>query len=385
VKVLVVGGTGFLGYHAVLELRRRGHEVAVLALPPLPAGLLPRTVNVRLANLNQLADVAVLEILSGVDGIVYAAGIDERTVPPEPAWEFFLNGNVVPTERLFRLARKAGVRRAVVLGSYFAYFDRIWPERRLSDKHPYIRSRQEQARRAFEVAGTKLKLCVLELPYIFGSMPGVVPLWEPLVAYVRSPVPLVCTRGGTNMVSVKQVAQAVAGALEHGKGGQCYQIGDENHTWVEILQMLAAIVGRENHNVTVFTRLRLPGSEPNRRLLSGDARQGTGIGCRGAGRPDDHRNLLRSGTFTAGAPLRFWRSARRTEGHRGSLPRTPHNVVLEAVLDTVLRVAESHRLGIVNRRRVRRAALSCPALRLAASTSFPQAPLEHLQRRPSLE
>jgi dihydroflavonol-4-reductase len=249
---LVVGGTGFLGYHAVLELRRRGHEVGVLALPPLPAGLLPPKVKVTLADLNELDDAAVSEMLSGFDGVVYAAGVDERTVPPEPAREFFLRGNVVPTERFIRLARKAGVERGVVLGSYFAYFDRIWPERRLSEKHPYIYSRQEQARRAFKAAGRKLKLCVLELPYIFGAMPGRIPLWEPLVAYVQSPVPLVCTRGGTNMVSVKHIAEAIAGALEKGKGGHCYQIGDENHTWVEILQMLGAIVGRENNDVTVL-------------------------------------------------------------------------------------------------------------------------------------
>jgi nucleoside-diphosphate-sugar epimerase len=251
-RVLVVGGTGFLGYHAVLELRRRGHEVAVLALPPLPAGLLPPEVKVTLANLNQMDDSAVWQMLSGVDAVVYAAGVDERTVPPEPAREFFLRGNVAPTERVFRLAREAGVTRGVVLGSYFAHFDRIWPELKLSEKHPYIHSRQEQVRRAFETAGKKLKLCVLELPYIFGSMPGTVPLWEPLIAYVRAPVPLVCTRGGTNMVSVKQVAEAIAGALERGKGGRCYQIGDENHTWVEILQMLGAIVGRDNNEVTVL-------------------------------------------------------------------------------------------------------------------------------------
>jgi dihydroflavonol-4-reductase len=252
VRVLVVGGTGFLGYHAVLELRRRGHDVRVMALPPLPVGLLPPEVEVTLADLTRLDDTTVAEMLAGVDALVYAAGVDERTVAPEPARDFFVRGNVVPTERLVRLAREAGVKHGVVLGSYFAYFDRIWPERKLSEKHPYIYSRQEQARRAIEAAGKKLKLCVLELPYIFGSMPGKVPLWEPLVAYVRSSVPLVCTRGGTNMVSVKQVAEAIAGALERGKGGWCYQIGDENHTWVEILQMLGAIVGRENNDVTVL-------------------------------------------------------------------------------------------------------------------------------------
>ena len=41
-KILVIGGTGFLGYQATHELLRRGHRLALLALPPAPAaGLFP--------------------------------------------------------------------------------------------------------------------------------------------------------------------------------------------------------------------------------------------------------------------------------------------------------------------------------------------------------
>jgi nucleoside-diphosphate-sugar epimerase len=41
-KVLIIGGTGFLGYYATQELFKRGDEVTILALPPLPAqGLFP--------------------------------------------------------------------------------------------------------------------------------------------------------------------------------------------------------------------------------------------------------------------------------------------------------------------------------------------------------
>jgi NAD(P)-dependent dehydrogenase (short-subunit alcohol dehydrogenase family) len=58
---LIIGGTGFLGYHAALELLRRGQRVSVLALPPLPAeDLLPSAVRVILADLNALADVELL-------------------------------------------------------------------------------------------------------------------------------------------------------------------------------------------------------------------------------------------------------------------------------------------------------------------------------------
>jgi hypothetical protein len=84
-----------------------------------------------------------------------------------------------------------------------------------------------------------LELMVLELPYIFGAMPGRTPLWAPLIRYIRYPIPLFYPRGGTNAVPVRQVAEAIVGAIEVGKAGEIYQIGDENLTWEAMLTRLA--------------------------------------------------------------------------------------------------------------------------------------------------
>ena len=75
----------------------------------------------------------------------------------------------------------------------------------------------------------------LELPYVFGSIPGRIPLWAPLIDYLRSPFPLFFTKGGTNMISVIHVAEAIVGALEEGKAGEIYLVGDENISWVDWL------------------------------------------------------------------------------------------------------------------------------------------------------
>lgn len=263
-NVLVVGGTGFIGYHAVRELLRRGHQVAVLALPPLPAeGFLPPEVRITLADLNKLPDKQIQVLLAGQDAIVYAAGADDRVVPKAPAWEFFYSANVRPSARLFTLAREAGVKRGVLLSSYFAHFDRIWPEMKLSQHHPYIRSRQEQERQSLAAAAPDMELMILELPYIFGATAGRVPLWAPLVSYLRSPLPvLLYPRGGTNMVAVEHVAEAIAGAVERGKGGERYLIGEENLTWSAWLARLSKLAGRRKRVIplpTFLVRLALRG------------------------------------------------------------------------------------------------------------------------------
>lgn len=243
---------GFLGYHAVKELQKRGHRVTLLALPPLPAqGLFAPETSITLANLNELADVEVLTLLTGQDALVFVAGADDRLTPKATSYPFFYRHNVQASKRLFELARRVGVNRAVVLGSYFDYFHRRWPEMHLIDLNPYIRSRVEQEQVLIETGGSKMAMMILELPYIFGSMPGRIPLWKPLVEYIRSHIPLFYPRGGTNCVAVEHIAEAIAGAVESGKAGERYQIGDENLTWVQLLGKISLALGKEKKVITL--------------------------------------------------------------------------------------------------------------------------------------
>lgn len=251
-RVLIVGGTGFLGYHATLEFLRRGHTVTGVALPPLPTeDLLPPEVTLHFVDVNKCPDEEVRELLIGHDAVVYAAGVDDRVTPEAPAYPVFYEGNVTSASRLIRLAKEAGVRRGVVLGSYFAYFNREWPQLEMARHHPYIRSRVEQATACIEAGGDRLDVMILELGYIFGSMPGRTPLWKPLIDYLRSPFPVFYSAGGTNAIAVAHVAEAIVGAVEQGEGGQRYTIGDENLTWREMLTRLARADGREKRIITL--------------------------------------------------------------------------------------------------------------------------------------
>lgn len=243
-QILIVGGAGFIGYHTVRSFLRDGHQVTVLSLPPCPMdGFLPPEVEIHLVDLNHLEDRFLLQVLKRQDGVVFAAGADDRIIPKYPAYRFFYLANVKTCVRFFRLAREAGVQRGVLLGSYFSYFDRIWPEMRLSDYHPYIRSRREQEEQSIQVTMPDLELILLELPYIFGATPGHIPIWKPLLKYIGLPISLFYTRGGTNITSVQTVANAIVKAMENGKGGERYLIGSINLSWIDLLERLACIMG----------------------------------------------------------------------------------------------------------------------------------------------
>jgi len=251
-KVMIIGGTGLLGYHAMRELSKRGHKVSILALPPIPAGgLFPEDVPIHLHDLNQLADVELIDLLRGQDAVVFAAGVDDRVTPKAPAYPFFERHNVATTGRIARISRQAGVQRFIILGSYFAYFHRLWPHLELTRHHPYIRSRVEQSAAALEAGGDEMAVMTLELPYIFGVMPGRIPLWKPLVEYAASAFPLFYPKGGTTCVTVQQVAQAISGAVEKGAAGARYPIGGENLLWTDLLARFARYAGRKKRVISL--------------------------------------------------------------------------------------------------------------------------------------
>lgn len=244
-RVVVVGGGGFLGIHAIRELRQRGHMVTSFGSSSFPEEQhLDSGVRIVQANLNSLDDAALLDLLSGHTALVFAAGADDRLTPKRPCYPFFYAANVANLERLLRLGKTAGINRVVVLGSYFTHFNRIWPQLKLSQRHPYIRSRVEQQRVAFEIGSSEIAVSFLELPYIFGAVPGKIPLWSPLVNYIRSTRTVFYTHGGTACVSAQAVGQAIAGAVERSQGNAVYTIGDENLSWKEMLNRLAKAEGR---------------------------------------------------------------------------------------------------------------------------------------------
>lgn len=243
-KVFVLGGTGFLGYYTINELLNRGYKVVTAALPPAPAdNLFTGDVEVALKDINQMPDDDILTLLDGCEGFIYAAGADERMVPQIPALKFFYEANVVPTQRLVRLARKAGVKKFVVFGSYFAEFAERLPETNLKQEaYPNTRLLQEQI--AFAEGEGSMVVTSLRLPYIFGTMPGRMPLWKMFTDQIKGQPVFPALKGGTAMVTARQVAQAAVGAMERGVHRTAYAIGDTNMKYQQLYKMMVEALGQ---------------------------------------------------------------------------------------------------------------------------------------------
>lgn len=247
----MIGGTGLLGCAAAALFIEKGHSVKSVALPPLPEGApIPPEMELIWGNYLEMGDDEIKAMMAGCDCFVFAAGIDERVEFPAPVYSYYEKYNINPVKRLIALAKECGLTSSVVLGSYFAYFAKAKPEMELTKKHPYIRSRIEQEEAALALADDTMAVAVLELPYIFGTQPGRKPVWVILIEQLsKMPLVTMYPKGGTAMLTVRQVAQTIVGAAEHNKGGNAYPISYYNLTWDEFLKIVHAAMGKPDRKI----------------------------------------------------------------------------------------------------------------------------------------
>lgn len=257
-NVFMIGGTGLLGCEAAKCLIEKGHSVTSVALPPLPEGApIPEEMDIIFGDINKKSDEEILDMLEGKDVFIYAAGVDERVEFPAPVMDYYYKFNIAPLKRIFPLCKKAGVKRAVVLGSYFSYLSKKRPDMKLTERNPYFKSRIEQEEVCESFCDDSFSAAVLELPYIFGTQPGRKPVWTILIeqiAFMDKWPFTMYPGGGTAMLTCRQVGQVIAGAAEKQKAGfEAIPIGMYNLKWDKFLSIVyeARGMGRNRKIVSV--------------------------------------------------------------------------------------------------------------------------------------
>jgi len=112
-KVLVTGGTGFLGQAIVTRLRTEGHAVRALVRQGKTLG----RDDVEIFEGDICDDTAVSSAVAGVDAVVHAAA----RVDTKGSWEDFAEANIRATRRILRAASAAGAQRIVHISSLSVY------------------------------------------------------------------------------------------------------------------------------------------------------------------------------------------------------------------------------------------------------------------------
>lgn len=240
-KILIVGGTGMIGGHAALHLREQGHDITLGARNRPGAetaiGDLPALIG------DYAAGDFPAESLAGFDALIFAAGNDIRHLPAgRSAEDHYHDANTVQIPRFFERARDGGIPTAVYIGSFYP---QAAPQVVQGD--PYLMSRKasDEAVRALDAPG--FRVCSLNAPVMVGAYPGlVVPFFDAYFAYALgqlAPMPVFAPPGASNFMSVRSLAEAMAGVIERGEGGKAYLVGDESMTYQQYFQLFFDAVG----------------------------------------------------------------------------------------------------------------------------------------------
>ena len=259
-RVLVTGGTGFVGTSVVNRLLQRGHAVAVLARDPR------KTRNrynhpVETVEGNVLDPASLAVAVAGRDAVVHLVGIIH-----EKGDQTFDRMHREATENVLAAARAAGVKRYLHMSAMGASEDS-------PSEYGRTKAAGEKAVRASSLSWTIFRPSI-----VFGPGDGFVSLLAPIVRSNPGFIP-VC-RGTTKFqpVAISDVARLFADALEKPETiGKAFEVGGPQvFTLNDVYREIAAAVGKPGkplvHLPLWYGRILATGFECSRAAASSTLR-----------------------------------------------------------------------------------------------------------------
>ena len=256
-RVLVTGGSGFIGQHLVSALVARHRQVRVLDLLA-PAHLLP---DVQYIEGSVLDPDLVDEALRDVGEVYHLAALPGMWLPKK---DDFHNVNYHGTEVVITAARKRGVARflhcsteSILFGASSSQDAACQQDLPPPDEMPglYTRSKLLAEQLAMQAASSGFPVVVgtptMPIgPHDHNLTPPTAMLRHFLDGRLHLYLDFI-----VNLVDVRDVAAGLILAMERGRAGHRYILGSESIPLKRILELMVAISGRRNLTIPVSGRM----------------------------------------------------------------------------------------------------------------------------------
>lgn len=264
-RVLVTGGTGFVGSHTVAALVEGGHEVRLLvrarqrvAAALAPLGLQAADLDTTVGDVTDPA--AIDQAVRGCEAVVHAGSVyslDSRDAGR------IRQVNVRGTDLVLGAAHRAGLDPIVYVSSIVAMLPSggrtLTPDSPTGHPPgPYLGSKAEAERvaRRYQEAGAPV---VITYPAtVLGPHdPHLGDQLRRLRNLLKGRIPIVPS-GGYGIVDVRDVAKVHAAVLEPGRGPRRYLAGGTFVGFADVVARVGAVTGRRLRAVTVPAGILLP-------------------------------------------------------------------------------------------------------------------------------
>jgi NADH dehydrogenase len=264
VKLLVTGGTGFVGPAVVRALVRHGHDVRLLARKPQDADVRELVAEGAEAVQGDMTDAESLQsAVEGQEGVVHLVAVRQG---PRDLFERVMEQG---TRDLVAAAKEAGVRRFVLMSA-------LGLNEQTKDVVPYYHAKWEQEQ---EVQRSGIDHVIFRPSFVFSRDGGILPTFAKLAKL--APVTPITGKGTQRIqpVWIDDVAEFFARAVdEPAATGRTFDLGGPDAvTWNEFWERLKRTLGVRRrpsvHMPMWFMRAnalvteRLPGNIPLTRDL----------------------------------------------------------------------------------------------------------------------
>ncbi|MEE4116712.1 MAG: NAD-dependent epimerase/dehydratase family protein [Marinilabiliaceae bacterium] len=244
-KVLLTGPDGVLGHNLVRTLLDKSYEVNVFIEEGRSTPFLD-DLPLRKFYGNILNNKQVEAAMEGCDYVIHAAAkTDTWPCRHESYWKVNVEGTAVVLDA----ARKLEVKRFIHVGTANSFgsgcSEKPGTEESgyCADRYglDYISSKYRAHLMVLEEAKKGLNAIIVNPTFMLGPF-DVKPSSGAMLLAVKAGVPGY-PAGGRNFVYVKDVAIAITNALEKGRAGESYLLGNQNLSYKEIFALMAAAVG----------------------------------------------------------------------------------------------------------------------------------------------
>jgi uncharacterized protein YbjT (DUF2867 family) len=251
VKVLVTGGTGFVGGHVVHELRARERPVRLLVRDPR-TGARAAGQGAELVEGDMTDATSLRRAVEGCQAVVHLVAI--RRGRPEQFERLMVQG----TRDLLQAAREAGVQR-------FVYVSAAGTSEQTAAAVPYFHAKWEAEQ---AVIGSGLEYVIFRPSFVFGADGGALATFLRQVRYAPVTPVIGAGRNRIQPVWVDDVAQYVAAALDLPEAAnRIFELGGPDVvTWNELYERIARTLGKRRRRLNIPTSVMRLGAGLTERL-----------------------------------------------------------------------------------------------------------------------
>ena len=246
-KILITGGTGFLGTHIVRQFLDAGEKNLRVMASSVPVWMQDEGVEAFEGSVTNVEDVA--EAVKDVSAVYHLAGKVSRDNDDAVLMN---KVHVQGTRILCEAAKETGVKTFVLASSSGTVaiseeaevFDESYESPMdLISRFSYYASKFYQERTALrDFDGKGLKLVILNPSLLLGTGDERLSSTKPVLDFLARKVPFTPS-GGLNFVDARDAASAFVNALEKGRHQEKYLLGAENMKFEEFFGRLERLSG----------------------------------------------------------------------------------------------------------------------------------------------